>query len=405
MEDAAKVLDLDEYLERKPKALSGGQRQRVAMGRAIVRNPQAFLMDEPLSNLDAKLRVQTRTEIAALQRRLGVTTVYVTHDQVEAMTMGDRVGVLKDGYLHAGRHPAQPLRPAGQRLRRRLHRLPGDEPGRRRPRPGGRRPRWPVVPAAAGDHGRAGRRTARRPRPSGFRPEAVRFVGEGDGFPFEVVVVEELGSDAYAYGTLHTSARRDVRRQAHDHPRRCPEAAHEGRDDLHHGSTRTRRTSSPPRPDAGSPVTAAPVAVRRGHPGVPGLTDRPPQPRRPSTYVPRRAVPTTEPVSEGVHMRIRSSLTATATLGAVAALTAGCLSSGGGGGGGGNEQHQQHHRGHVRASPGDQESELQGRGQRWAKNNDVTVKFPQTGDFNSLINTRVQGNERPTSPCSRSPGS
>jgi len=99
VEDAAKILDLSEYLERKPKALSGGQRQRVAMGRAIVRKPQVFLMDEPLSNLDAKLRVQTRTQIASLQRRLGVTTVYVTHDQVEAMTMGDRVAVLKDGLL------------------------------------------------------------------------------------------------------------------------------------------------------------------------------------------------------------------------------------------------------------------------------------------------------------------
>src|SRR5215471_12982975 len=97
--EAAKLLDLEQYLERKPKALSGGQRQRVAMGRAIVRHPQVFLMDEPLSNLDAKLRVQTRTQIAALQRRLGTTTVYVTHDQVEAMTMGDRVAVLKDGIL------------------------------------------------------------------------------------------------------------------------------------------------------------------------------------------------------------------------------------------------------------------------------------------------------------------
>lgn len=97
--EAAKLLDLEPYLERKPKALSGGQRQRVAMGRAIVRKPEVFLMDEPLSNLDAKLRVQTRTQIASLQRRLGVTTVYVTHDQVEAMTMGDRVAVLKDGLL------------------------------------------------------------------------------------------------------------------------------------------------------------------------------------------------------------------------------------------------------------------------------------------------------------------
>src|ERR1700733_5504308 len=93
---AAALLHIEPYLDRKPKDLSGGQRQRVAMGRAIVRNPQVFLMDEPLSNLDAKLRVQTRNQIAGLQRRLGITTVYVTHDQVEAMTMGDRVAVLRD---------------------------------------------------------------------------------------------------------------------------------------------------------------------------------------------------------------------------------------------------------------------------------------------------------------------
>src|SRR5439155_2738723 len=92
-------LDLTKYLDRKPKALSGGQRQRVAMGRAIVREPAVFLMDEPLSNLDAKLRVETRANIAALQQRLGTTTIYVTHDQVEAMTMGHRVAVLKDGVL------------------------------------------------------------------------------------------------------------------------------------------------------------------------------------------------------------------------------------------------------------------------------------------------------------------
>ena len=106
VEEAARCSTSSEYLDRKPKALSGGQRQRVAMGRAIVREPQVFLMDEPLSNLDAKLRVQTRTQIAALQRRLGVTTVYVTHDQVEAMTMGDRVAVLKDGVLQQCRHAA-----------------------------------------------------------------------------------------------------------------------------------------------------------------------------------------------------------------------------------------------------------------------------------------------------------
>jgi multiple sugar transport system ATP-binding protein len=97
--DAAEILGLTEYLQRKPKALSGGQRQRVAMGRAIVREPQAFLMDEPLSNLDAKLRVQMRAEIAKLQQDLGVTTIYVTHDQTEAMTMGDRVALLKQGHL------------------------------------------------------------------------------------------------------------------------------------------------------------------------------------------------------------------------------------------------------------------------------------------------------------------
>jgi ABC-type sugar transport system ATPase subunit len=97
--DAAAALDLEDHLERKPKALSGGQRQRVALGRAIVREPSAFLMDEPLSNLDAALRVQTRAEILKLQKRLGTTTIYVTHDQVEAMTMGDRIAVMRKGIL------------------------------------------------------------------------------------------------------------------------------------------------------------------------------------------------------------------------------------------------------------------------------------------------------------------
>ena len=99
VEEAAKILDLEKLLDRKPRALSGGQRQRVALGRAIVREPAAFLMDEPLSNLDAKLRVQTRAEILRLQRRLETTTVYVTHDQVEAMTMGDRIAVMSQGVL------------------------------------------------------------------------------------------------------------------------------------------------------------------------------------------------------------------------------------------------------------------------------------------------------------------
>ena len=99
MDDAARVLGLEQVLKKKPRTLSGGQRQRVAMGRAIVREPQAFLMDEPLSNLDAKLRVEMRAEIARIQRDLGATTIYVTHDQVEAMTLGDRVAVMRDGYL------------------------------------------------------------------------------------------------------------------------------------------------------------------------------------------------------------------------------------------------------------------------------------------------------------------
>jgi multiple sugar transport system ATP-binding protein len=111
--DAAKILDIEKYLQRKPKALSGGQRQRVAVGRAIVRQPKVFLFDEPLSNLDAKLRVQMRAEIIALHKRLGATMIYVTHDQVEAMTMGDKIVVMKDGIvqqigapLHVYNHPA-----------------------------------------------------------------------------------------------------------------------------------------------------------------------------------------------------------------------------------------------------------------------------------------------------------
>ncbi len=106
VEDAAKILDLAHLLDRKPKQLSGGQRQRVALGRAIVRNPQVFLMDEPLSNLDAKLRVQMRTEIQKLHRNLNATTIYVTHDQIEAMTMGDRIVILHEGIIQQVGEPA-----------------------------------------------------------------------------------------------------------------------------------------------------------------------------------------------------------------------------------------------------------------------------------------------------------
>ncbi len=107
VEETAKILDLDEHLDRKPANLSGGQRQRVAMGRAIVRDPSAFLMDEPLSNLDAKLRVQMRTEVSRIQADLGTTTVYVTHDQTEAMTLGDRVAVMRAGVLQQVGSPAE----------------------------------------------------------------------------------------------------------------------------------------------------------------------------------------------------------------------------------------------------------------------------------------------------------
>ena len=127
VDEAARILDLTELLDRKPRQLSGGQRQRVAMGRAIVRNPKVFLFDEPLSNLDAKLRVQMRTEIKRVHQKVKTTTVYVTHDQVEAMTLADRVVVMNGGTHRAGRHAARSLSPAAHALRRGLHRLAGDE--------------------------------------------------------------------------------------------------------------------------------------------------------------------------------------------------------------------------------------------------------------------------------------
>ena len=167
--EVAKLLDLEPYLDRKPRNLSGGQRQRVAMGRAIVRRPQVYLMDEPLSNLDAKLRVQTRTELVELQSRLAVTTVYVTHDQVEAMTMGHRVAVLRDGILQQCDTPVDALPLAGQPLRRGVHRLSRHEPAARlRDRPAarsaGRTSASPMTSAASA------RRSASAPRPSSSAP-------------------------------------------------------------------------------------------------------------------------------------------------------------------------------------------------------------------------------------------
>jgi multiple sugar transport system ATP-binding protein len=197
--DAAKLLDIEDYLDRKPKALSGGQRQRVAMGRAIVREPQVFLMDEPLSNLDAKLRVSTRTQIAALQRRLGVTTVYVTHDQVEAMTMGDRVAVLSDGQLQQCDtpralydHPANVFvagfigSPAMNLASAKLTKDGAEVGGASVPLS------REIISAADSDTIKLG-----------FRPESLEVTTDTDGtLPMKVELVEELGSDAYVYGKL-----------------------------------------------------------------------------------------------------------------------------------------------------------------------------------------------------------
>ena len=127
VDEAARILDIKELLDRKPKQLSGGQRQRVAMGRAIVRNPKVFLFDEPLSNLDAKLRVQMRTEIKKVHQQVRTTTVYVTHDQVEAMTLADRVVVMNHGIIEQVGTPQPALSQPEDALRRRLHRLAGHE--------------------------------------------------------------------------------------------------------------------------------------------------------------------------------------------------------------------------------------------------------------------------------------
>ena len=203
VEEAARILDLEPYLDRKPKALSGGQRQRVAMGRAIVRKPQVFLMDEPLSNLDAKLRVQTRTQIASLQRELGVTTVYVTHDQTEALTMGDRIAVLAGGLLQQVGTPQEMYeRPANEfvagfigspAMNLGTFTVDGE---------------WAKI-GPARVRLSAATRDALVPEDGGkikigFRPEGLDLVDESveDTIPVEVDFVEELGSDAYVYGHL-----------------------------------------------------------------------------------------------------------------------------------------------------------------------------------------------------------
>jgi len=169
VKEVARLLGLEEYLDRKPAQLSGGQRQRVAMGRAIVRVPSVFLMDEPLSNLDAKLRVQMRADIAALQADFGVTTVYVTHDQAEAMTLGHRVAVLNDGHL-------QQVGPPRELYERPANLFVAGFIGS---------PAMNLLP----QNGRV----------AGFRPEHVDIAGEGEGIAARVEVVEDIGADAYVF--------------------------------------------------------------------------------------------------------------------------------------------------------------------------------------------------------------
>jgi multiple sugar transport system ATP-binding protein len=192
--EAARILDLERHLDRRPRQLSGGQRQRVAMGRAIVRHPQVFLMDEPLSNLDAKLRVQTRAELADLQARLGVTTVYVTHDQVEAMTMGHRVAVLDEGVMQQVdkpgtlyRRPAN-LFVAGFMGSPAMNLIPSSHEGRALVFGS---TTWDVDPAVAAQMAQLEAAEV----VLGVRPQGLKLGAAGT--PAEVVVVEELGSETF----------------------------------------------------------------------------------------------------------------------------------------------------------------------------------------------------------------
>lgn len=206
VEKTAKMLGLEEVLSRKPKALSGGQRQRVAMGRAMVRNPQAFLMDEPLSNLDAQLRVQMRSQIAALQHQLGITTLYVTHDQVEALTMGDRIAVLKDGVLQQVAAPREMYdRPANQFVASFIGSPPmnlltfqveGEHAVLGNLRVSVPRETIPALAASSSD--------ARGQIVLGIRPEHLVLGSPGDplNLPIRVELVEALGADTYLHGQV-----------------------------------------------------------------------------------------------------------------------------------------------------------------------------------------------------------
>jgi multiple sugar transport system ATP-binding protein len=215
VEEAARILDLQQHLDRKPANLSGGQRQRVAMGRAIVRDPKAFLMDEPLSNLDAKLRVQMRTEVARIQNTLGTTTVYVTHDQTEAMTLGDRVAVMRAGIIQQVDTPKvlyedpMNLFVAGFIGSPSMNFLPA--------RLEGDKIRLPFGEAPIPDHLRsklqgngAGREVIAGIRPEHFEDAAV--AGDAHNlltFKTKVQVVESMGSELYAYFDVEAQAQSD----------------------------------------------------------------------------------------------------------------------------------------------------------------------------------------------------
>jgi multiple sugar transport system ATP-binding protein len=187
--EVARLLDLEPYLDRKPRQLSGGQRQRVAMGRAIVRKPLVYLMDEPLSNLDAKLRVQTRAELVELQKRLAVTTVYVTHDQVEAMTMGHRVAVLRDGDLQQCDAPSKLYHEPSNLF---VAGFIGS-------------PAMNMLPVSANGAVRIGGAELSVPLSMngslatvGFRPETVSIGSEGS-IPARIRLVEDLGSEVFVH--------------------------------------------------------------------------------------------------------------------------------------------------------------------------------------------------------------
>ena len=212
VEEAARVLDIERHLERKPANLSGGQRQRVAMGRAIVRDPKAFLMDEPLSNLDAKLRVQTRTALARLHDRLGTTTIYVTHDQVEAVTLGDRIAVMRAGRIQQVgtptdlyEHPVT-LFVAGFIGSPAMNFLPGQLEGDRLGTPIGDL----RIPREMRQHLEAGNGGGRRGVIVGIRPEhfedasLVTLPARGHIFKTKIDVLEALGADSYAHFTVES---------------------------------------------------------------------------------------------------------------------------------------------------------------------------------------------------------